>query len=132
MALPVLSMPFIALARRRPNVRETIALSAAVLTFGAVVSLLPAAMDGGQPSAHVLDVMPGLALAFQVEPLGMLFALVASGLWIATTVYAIGYMRGHHEANQTRFLRFSPLRSRPHSAWLSPATCSPCSFFTRC
>lgn len=109
MALPVLSMPFIALARRRPNVRETIALSAAVLTFGAVVSLLPAAMDGGRPSAHVLDVMPGLALAFQVEPLGMLFALVASGLWIATTVYAIGYMRGHHEANQTRFFAFFAL-----------------------
>ena len=33
----------------------------------------------------------------------MLFALVASGLWILTTVYAIGYMRGHHEKNQTRF-----------------------------
>ena len=33
----------------------------------------------------------------------MLFALVASGLWILTTIYAIGYMRGHHESNQTRF-----------------------------
>ena len=50
-----------------------------------------------------LEVLPGLDLAFEVEPLGMLFALVASGLWIATTVYSIGYMRGHHEENQTRF-----------------------------
>ncbi len=33
----------------------------------------------------------------------MLFALVASGLWILTTVYAAGYMRGHHEEHQTRF-----------------------------
>jgi multicomponent Na+:H+ antiporter subunit D len=33
----------------------------------------------------------------------MLFALVASFLWIITTVYSIGYMRSHHEQNQTRF-----------------------------
>jgi multicomponent Na+:H+ antiporter subunit D len=33
----------------------------------------------------------------------MLFALVASLLWPITTVYAVGYMRAHHEQNQTRF-----------------------------
>jgi len=33
----------------------------------------------------------------------MLFALVASGLWIVTSLYSIGYMRGHAEAHQTRF-----------------------------
>ncbi|GIU24373.1 cation:proton antiporter [Shewanella sp. MBTL60-007] len=38
-----------------------------------------------------------------VEPLGMLFALIASFLWLITTLYAIGYMRGHGEENQTRF-----------------------------
>ncbi len=105
-ALPLLGMPFIALASRSPNVREAIGLIAAVLTFGTVLSLLPAVMDGAQPAAHVLDVMPGLSLAFQVEPLGMIFALIASGLWIVTTIYAIGYMRGHHEENQTRFFVF--------------------------
>ena len=36
----------------------------------------------------------------------MIFALIASGLWIVTTIYAIGYMRGHHEENQTRFFVF--------------------------
>jgi len=45
-------------------------------------------------------------LAFEVEPLGLLFALVASFLWIVTTIYAIGYMRGHEEENQTRFYFF--------------------------
>ena len=33
----------------------------------------------------------------------MVFALVASGLWILTSVYAIGYMRGAGEKDQTRF-----------------------------
>ncbi len=33
----------------------------------------------------------------------MLFALVASGLWIVSSLYSIGYMRGNDEAKQTRF-----------------------------
>ena len=51
----------------------------------------------------LFEVLEGVPIAFQVEPLGMLFALVASGLWIPTSVYAFGYMRGHHEHHQTRF-----------------------------
>ncbi|MDA0998475.1 MAG: proton-conducting transporter membrane subunit, partial [Proteobacteria bacterium] len=35
--------------------------------------------------------------------IGMVFAGIASFLWIATSFYAFGYMRGHHEINQTRF-----------------------------
>ncbi|MEX2298230.1 MAG: proton-conducting transporter membrane subunit, partial [Dongiaceae bacterium] len=48
----------------------------------------------------------GLPLELTVEPLGMLFALVASGLWIVTSLYSIGYMRAHREKNQTRFYAF--------------------------
>jgi multicomponent Na+:H+ antiporter subunit D len=65
--------------------------------------VLPAVLVGGRPRLELVEVLPGLGLAFEVEPLGMLFALVASGLWIVTTIYSIGYMRGHHEENQTRF-----------------------------
>jgi multicomponent Na+:H+ antiporter subunit D len=51
----------------------------------------------------VSEVMPGLSIAFSVEPLGMLFAALASGLWIVNSIYSIGYMRGNKEKNQTRF-----------------------------
>ena len=47
--------------------------------------------------------VPGLALAFKVEPLGMLFALVASTLWIVNSIYSIGYMRGNDEPRQTSY-----------------------------
>ena len=50
--------------------------------------------------------LPGLSIAFTIEPLGMIFACVASFLWIVTSIYAIGYMRGHHEVNQTKFYFF--------------------------
>ena len=50
--------------------------------------------------------LPGLSLSLATEPLGLLFATVASGLWIITTIYSIGYMRGNDEQNQTRFYAF--------------------------
>jgi multicomponent Na+:H+ antiporter subunit D len=36
----------------------------------------------------------------------MLFGLVASSLWIVTSLYSIGYMRGLKEHSQTRFFSF--------------------------
>ena len=36
----------------------------------------------------------------------MLFAALASALWIVNSVYSIGYMRGNNEKNQTRFYVF--------------------------
>ncbi|MEJ2094474.1 MAG: proton-conducting transporter membrane subunit [Gammaproteobacteria bacterium] len=47
--------------------------------------------------------MPGLTIAFRLEPLGILFAIIASFLWIITTIFSIGYMRGNEESHQTRF-----------------------------
>jgi multicomponent Na+:H+ antiporter subunit D len=103
-AWPLAGIGLIALFKRWPNVRETATLLTATSLFALVAKvILPAVMAGGRPRLDIIEVLPGLQLAFEVEPLGMLFALVASGLWIVTTLYSIGYMRGHHEENQTRF-----------------------------
>jgi multicomponent Na+:H+ antiporter subunit D len=103
-AWPLLGIVLIALLRRWPNLREAATLVTAGSLFAIVAKvILPAVMVGGRPHLDLVEVLPGLELAFEVEPLGMLFALVASGLWIVTSIYSIGYMRGHHEENQTRF-----------------------------
>ncbi len=92
------------LGEKRRNLREAATLLTAGSLFAVVASvILPVVKAGGRPRIDLVEVMPGLSLAFEVEPLGMLFALVASGLWIVTTFYSIGYMRGHDEKNQTRF-----------------------------
>ena len=93
----------IALAGRWPNLRETVTLVTALGLFALVASLYPLVAAGARPEALLLEVFPGLALRFEVEPLGMLFSLIASFLWIVTSLYAFGYMRAHHEAHQTRF-----------------------------
>jgi multicomponent Na+:H+ antiporter subunit D len=101
---PLAAVVLIALLHRSPNLRETGTLLTGGSLFAVVAGIiLPDVLSGGRPRFDVLEVLPGLELAFEVEPLGMVFALVASGLWVVTTFYAIGYMRGHHETNQTRF-----------------------------
>lgn len=85
------------------NVRDGAHTLMAVVNFYFVLQIVPRILNGERPEFFVAEMLPGAPIYFQVEPLGMLFALVASGLWIPTSVYAFGYMRGHHEKNQTRF-----------------------------
>ncbi len=103
LVIPLLGAIGIGLAHLQPNLRETVTLTTAVLLFGVVLWILSGVSAGERPSAILWDMVPGLPLALAVEPLGMLFALVASGLWIVNSVYSIGYMRGNDEQHQTRF-----------------------------
>ena len=103
-ALPVLGSVLIALAgEKRRNLREAFTLVTAGVTFALLIPLAQAVMNGARPALSVAEPLPGVQLALSLEPLGMLFALVAGFLWIVTSIYAIGYMRGHNEQHQTRF-----------------------------
>ena len=103
LVLPLCGALLIALCGRLPNLRETVTLLTATGLFLCVASLLPGVLAGQRPGLRWLEPIPGIAIAFQVEPLGMLFALVASLLWIVSSIYSIGYMRANDEAHQTRF-----------------------------
>lgn len=86
-----------------PNLREAVTLITATILFSIVLAIADNTFQGVEMSLHVVEIFPGLGISFDVEPLGVLFSLVASFLWIVTSIYAIGYMRGHKEQNQTRF-----------------------------
>jgi multicomponent Na+:H+ antiporter subunit D len=102
-ALPLIGAVGIAITGRMPNLRETVTLVTAVLLAATVWSLLPTVLAGGRPTVSPFEILPGVDLIFTVEPLGMVFAAVASLLWIVNSIYSIGYMRGNKEAHQTRF-----------------------------
>lgn len=89
--------------RDQPNLRDGTTFAIALGTFGIVLSILARVGNGTSETFTLLEVMPGLTIAFNVEPLGLLFALVASGLWIVTHIYGIGYMRGNKEKSHARF-----------------------------
>ena len=101
--VPTAGAALIAAAGRWPNLREAVTLATSVALFAAVLALLPGVQNGERPQLLVLEMFPSIVIGFRVEPLGMLFALVASGLWIVNSVYSIGYMRGNEEPHQTRF-----------------------------
>lgn len=109
LALPLLAAVLIVAAGRRPNLREAVSVAAGLGTVALLGSLAPAVADGARPGLVLAEPLPGVAVALAAEPLGMLFALVAGGLWVVTAVYAVGYMRAHHEAHQTRFFAFFAL-----------------------
>jgi multicomponent Na+:H+ antiporter subunit D len=93
----------IPLFRDRPNAREAVTLAAALALFACVASLLPSVLAGARPAALTLAILPGVYFGLKVEPLGMLFGLIAATLWIVNSVYSIGYMRANSEPRQTRF-----------------------------
>ncbi|MCB1601449.1 MAG: monovalent cation/H+ antiporter subunit D family protein [Xanthomonadales bacterium] len=101
--IPLAGGAGIVACRRWPNVREAVTLSTAVALFLSAISVLMDLKAGLTPRLMLAEPIPGVALALRAEPLGMMFALLASGLWIVTSVYAIGYMRAKREQNQTRF-----------------------------
>ena len=89
--------------RNNPDLRDSVTLAASIATFGVVLIILSNVGNETTEPYVLWSVMPGLDLAFNVEPLGLLFAIVASGLWILTHIYAIGYMRGNNEDHHARF-----------------------------
>ena len=90
----------------RANLREGASFVAGIVKFGLIASMLPTIMAGSTIEYTLWEIVPNLAIAFRVDALGMLFGLVASSLWIITTLYSIGYMRGLKEHAQTRFFSY--------------------------
>jgi multicomponent Na+:H+ antiporter subunit D len=87
----------------RPNVREGWTVLAAVLKFGIVASMVPAVLDGDVYVTDLGPFVPYIEFTLRADALGILFALLASTLWLVTSFYSIGYMRGLDEDSQTRY-----------------------------
>lgn len=103
MLVPAVGAVLIGLTSWQPNIRETVTLLTAGTLFAIVMTILGRLLGGEQLQTGAFEVVSGLDIAFSIEPLGMLFACVASTLWIVNSIYSIGYMRGNNEPRQTSF-----------------------------
>lgn len=101
--VPLVGMIFIALCSKWPNFREFWTLFSAFIMFFCVVSMLPKILDGKVFEYKVITCFSNLDIKFRVDSLGIFFALTSSFLWIVTSFYSIGYVRGAHEKSQTRY-----------------------------
>ncbi len=103
MGIPLAAGIMNVLLKRQNDLRDSLTLLAAMATFGTVLAILSQVGNATSATMRALTVMPGLDVAFSVEPLGLLFAIIASGLWIVTHIYGVGYMRGNDEKGHARF-----------------------------
>ncbi|NIB99002.1 proton-conducting transporter membrane subunit [Halobacterium sp. R2-5] len=90
-------------SRDRPNVREAWTVLAALAKFGLVASMVPAVLAGDVYATKLGQFVPYVEFTLRADALGLLFAFLASTLWVVTSFYSIGYMRGLDEGHQTRY-----------------------------
>ena len=103
LAIPLLACLACLLFARQQNLRDGLTLIASIALFAVVVTILQTFQAGTAIEASWWNFAPGIEMAFRIEPLGLVFALVASSLWIATHIYGVGYMRGNKEKKHARF-----------------------------
>jgi multicomponent Na+:H+ antiporter subunit D len=100
---PLAGALLIVASGRHAIVRDGVSLTTAATLFGVLLALAPVVFGGARPDLMLIEPLPGLPLQLTLEPLGMLFALLSSSLWIITTLYSFGYMGAHHAHGLTRF-----------------------------
>ena len=101
---PLAVIPFILFfGEKRKNLREGSIIVAGLLLLLINNQIYNDVVAGITPQSGEFALMANYSLKLSAEPMGVVFGLLASFLWVVTTVYSIGYMRGHHEINQTRF-----------------------------
>ncbi|MEF8821401.1 MAG: cation:proton antiporter [Halovenus sp.] len=97
------AIPLIVGSYRRQNLREFWTILVALAKVAIVGSMVPGVLDG---TVYVTDIgayVADISFVLRVDPLGLLFGLLASALWVITSFYSIGYMRGLSEDSQTRY-----------------------------
>jgi multicomponent Na+:H+ antiporter subunit D len=83
--------------------REAVSFVAAGAAFISILSMVPAVLAGKIWLFHLFTILPGITVKFCVDGLSLVFALIATFLWILVTSYNVGYMRGLNEHAQTRY-----------------------------
>lgn len=104
-AAPFLGALIVIALRNYPNAREASSVLVGVATFLMAVVNIPTVFNGQSVTITlaVMSTHPDLQLTLWADGLGLLFASLASFLWIITTVYSTGYMRGLKEHAQARY-----------------------------
>ena len=103
--LPALGALAVLLAGdRRERLRNSLAVLFTGATFACCALMLPTVLSHGTVLSTSLDAFFG-NFRIASDPLGAVFALVASLLWLLATVYSYTYIQ--HEEHRTRYHAFS-------------------------
>ncbi len=91
---------------RSEKLRNIVAVAFSSAAFAAVAAMFPRVMLEGHTLSVGLPVILGV-FRLSADAMGLLFALVASFMWMLATIYSCGYIQ--HEQRRTRYHTFSLL-----------------------
>ncbi|MEN8166565.1 MAG: proton-conducting transporter membrane subunit, partial [Pseudomonadota bacterium] len=94
------------LSERKVVARTVLNLGGAVAKLMLVLILLWGVLHGHHYETR-LPLLPGLDLVLRADALSLLFLPLSTGLWLLTTVYAIGYLED--SPHRSRFFGFFSL-----------------------
>ena len=86
--------------------RISLNLAGALAKVVLVLLLLDGVLAGQTFEARIAF-LPGLDLVLRADPLTLQFVTLSAGLWLVTTIYAIGYLKRHQD--RSRFFGFFSL-----------------------
>ncbi len=104
--IPLAASGLTGLCGQRPNLREAITFIASFALLAIVIHLIGFVAAGQRPELYLGSFAGDFEFKLILEPLGAVFAAIASSLWILNSLFTMGYMRGNNEKNQTRFFLF--------------------------
>lgn len=107
--IPVGQAALIALLPRPPGLRDAINILGAVALAWVVVVLIAAGVRGEVARVQIAEPLPGVSLAFELEPLGLVFAGLIAVLGVLSAPYASGYLRATEDRQPARLLAFLAL-----------------------
>jgi multicomponent Na+:H+ antiporter subunit D len=91
-------------------VRDIFNISISLAFLANTLKLITIYRSGEVALSHVLwQLLPNMSISFNIEPLGMLFALLVSILWPVSVIYSVGYLRANNDEHQCRFYSFFAL-----------------------
>ncbi len=94
------------LAENRTKTRIVLNLGGAFFQFMLIIYMLWGVYNGEEFETRI-PFLPGLDLVLHADALSMLFVTLSSGLWLLTTVYAVGYFK--NTPHRSRFFGFFSL-----------------------
>lgn len=101
--IPLFGSLVVMTLKNNPNLREFVSCCASILLFIIVLSFIPTLKAGDTLKYTLFNILPGLSITLRADGFSMIFAMVASSLWMIAVFYSMGYMRAHDEPYQTRF-----------------------------
>ena len=94
------------LPEERSGTRTALNLTGALLKL-LFVAIMLQGVSAGAVYGFRHEILPGLDFAFEMDALALLFVTLSAGLWLLTTLYAIGYLEG--SPHRSRFFGFFSL-----------------------